>query len=478
MKRFMKIITIALSVLMAVSVTSGCSENKKESITLKWYFPGNPSTIDNNKVYSLASSKIKDKLGFNVDFIPFELGSYSEKMKMIISSGEEFDICWTSPTFNDYSLNVANEAFIEFDELLKTTPQLKSLLKENIWDATRKNGKIYGVPTQQIMARSLAVITPQQYYDQYGDLLDKATNFEELGDYLAACTKAKPNYSHLNIMWSDMLLSYEMEEIIGQKLPGAVYLTSDKNNIKVFNQYETEWFEKIMKTRAEWTKNGYTMNALPSTQSVQKTMDKAPIIFNTYKPGLESEVNSEWDIKAVQISPAYLTTSGVAATINAISSTSNHPNEAIKLLEFLNIDKSINNLLVYGIENEHYVKLDDNTIKITNSENFANFNWVLGNTFNLFVKEGVSADVWDKTKEINDNAIASCLLGFSPDITPIALEATNCKSVITEYYDTLEAGIGDTDKLIKEMRAKLKIAGVDKIIEELQKQVDDWVKNQ
>ncbi len=473
MKKKISLLLTACSMLAIVASLAGCGNEKEE--TLKWYFPGNPTKADNKEVYDKASNMIKEKLGFGVEFIPFELGSYSEKMKMIISSGEEFDICWTSPNFNDYKLNVANEAFVPLDDLLKDAPDLKNLLNDDIWDATRVQGMIYGVPTQQIMARSLAVVTPKIFYDKYGDLLKKADNFEKLGDYLAACTQDKPNYAHLNISWSDMLLSYHMEEIIGQKLPGAVYVTDEKNNIKVFNQYDTEWFENIMKTRAEWTKKGYTMNALPSAQSIKNTEYDNPIIFNTYKPGLASEMNADYDIEIEQIGPAYLTTSGVTATLNAVSSTSKHKKEAIKLLEYINTDKDINNLLVYGIEGKHYVKVDENTVKITNEEGFSNFNWVLGNTFNLYVKEGVESDCWDKTKELNDNAIPSCLLGFSADINPIALEATNCSSVVQEYYATLEAGIGDTDALIAEMRNKLKIAGADKIIEELQRQVDKWM---
>ena len=88
----------------------------------------------------------------------------------------------------------------------------------------------------------------------------------------------------------------------------------------------------------------------------------------------------------------------------------------------------------------------------------------------------MESDCWEKTKEINDNAQVSCMLGFAVDTTPIALEATNCASVVQEYYDRFEAGIGDTDAMISEMRAKLKTAGADKIIAELQKQVDAWVK--
>ena len=55
----------------------------------------------------------------------------------------------------------------------------------------------------------------------------------------------------------------------------------------------------------------------------------------------------------------------------------------------------------------------------------------------------------------------------------VTLEVANCKSVVSEYLEMLDLGLYGPDKLA-EFNQKLKTAGVDTIINELQKQIDEW----
>ena len=49
--------------------------------------------------------------------------------------------------------------------------------------------------------------------------------------------------------------------------------------------------------------------------------------------------------------------------MQAISRTSKNPEIAMKFLEMFNTDKYLNNLINFGIEGTHYVKVADNVIK-------------------------------------------------------------------------------------------------------------------
>jgi putative aldouronate transport system substrate-binding protein len=83
--------------------------------------------------------------------------------------------------------------------------------------------------------------------------------------------------------------------------------------------------------------------------------------------------------------------------------------------------------------------------------------------------------VWEQTKYLNENSIASPLLGFSFDATEVQAEMGQVKSVIDEYNGTLTDGtrdISEYDDFIKKMKA----AGSERIIAEVQKQVDAWRK--
>ena len=47
---------------------------------------------------------------------------------------------------------------------------------------------------------------------------------------------------------------------------------------------------------------------------------------------------------------------------------------------------------------------------------------------------------------------------------------------MTDYTTRINNGIGDVEALNEEMLQQLKIAGIDDIISELQRQIDEWLK--
>lgn len=97
-----------------------------------------------------------------------------------------------------------------------------------------------------------------------------------------------------------------------------------------------------------------------------------------------------------------------------------------------------------------------------------------GNVFNTYVLEGQPADVWEQTKELNDSAKTSPLLGFSFDPDPVATEITNISTVVKQY-ESLVGGELRVEETNAEFVEQLKVAGVDTVIEEMQKQVDEFM---
>ena len=98
-----------------------------------------------------------------------------------------------------------------------------------------------------------------------------------------------------------------------------------------------------------------------------------------------------------------------------------------------------------------------------------------GNNFLAYFKEGQEKTDWEKTKEINDNAKTSPILGFSFDSTPVQNEIASVSAVLNEYILSLESGAVDPEKVMPEFLEKMKVAGSDKLIEEAQSQLDKWL---
>ena len=85
--------------------------------------------------------------------------------------------------------------------------------------------------------------------------------------------------------------------------------------------------------------------------------------------------------------------------------------------------------------------------------------------------------MWEKTKELNNTAEQSKLLGFSFDSENVKSEVSQVTSVITEYDSLLGTGTVDPDTMYQEFIDKLKSAGIDNLIAEVQTQVDTWLEN-
>ena len=77
---------------------------------------------------------------------------------------------------------------------------------------------------------------------------------------------------------------------------------------------------------------------------------------------------------------------------------------------------------------------------------------------------------------MNDNARKSPILGFGFDSEPVQNELVNVNTVVTEYSGML-TDERDMDELYEQFLADLEVAGVDKVIAEMQSQIDEFLAN-
>ena len=66
-------------------------------------------------------------------------------------------------------------------------------------------------------------------------------------------------------------------------------------------------------------------------------------------------------------------------------------------------------------------------------------------------------------------------MGWVFNSAPVANEITACTNVIKEYAYGLEVGAVDVDEVLPKFQQALKDAGIDRVIEEKQKQIDEWL---
>ncbi len=487
-----KIISGVLSFAMAVSMIvglSGCGKNETGG-TLIWYMVGDkPAAHD--EVIAKANEIIEPELGMKLDLRYIDGASYAEKMKLIMASGEAYDLCFTGYT-NPYQTAVELGGLYDITELVEEV-KLNEAVEQFYLDSAKVKGKIYGVPNIQIisnpdcMAAFPSVIEAAGIGDTYQQIKDMASlkmSYADLEkmfglytDMFAQLKAKKPELTTVTIPAGNLATFTNYETLYN------LAIRRDGTDNKLYIEHETEEWKLGCKTVREWYKAGYIRNDVasnPIDTNVKEERVKVGFSKETWKPYDENgqivKYGEQFD--SALFSEPYVKRTSSLLTMISVGANTKHPKEAVEFIKLINENAELYNILIWGIEGKHYTKNEDGTIKQIKDSGYdeiGNNGWKYGNQFNSFVLEGEPLDKWEQYEKMNNEAVKSPLLGFVPDTTGISTEVANCGSVTAEYKAKIYFGTEDFDAWYPEFCAKMEQAGIKKVQEELQKQFDEFL---
>lgn len=484
MKNLRKIATVALAGCMAATtILSGCAKKddtksagtKKEEKTtnLVWYtIGGEPKDLE--KVVTEMNKYTKEKINTTVDMKFVDWGDYTQKLSVIINSGENYDIAFTCSWANEYMPNVRKGAFLELNDLLDNEGKdLKAAVNPNFWKGISVDGKIYAVPTNKELPWSRVWTFTKSLVDKYKIDTTKLDTLESLEPALATIKKNEPDIIPLPLRSEgSAAITQQFDQPIGG-VPVGIYLND--SSAKVVNVYEMDDVKKSLNTLRDYYVKGYiNKDAATNTQDLKNRF----VAQGDYQPYAEYVWAKDlgYDVVTNRRMDDYVETSSTTGSMQAISANSQNPKKAMEFLNLLNTDSYLRNLVNYGIEGTHYKKTSDTSITmLPDSKNYAVPYFSLGNQLITYTVDPEPKDKWSKFEEFNNNAKVSPILGFFFDNSNVQTEIANIQNVTTQYNATLLTGsLDNPDKVLQEMNSKLEKAGINKVKEELQKQIDAW----
>ena len=486
MKKMRKLVSLLLAAGMLAGI-AGCGEKKEtaggDMPTLNWalFF----KEQDDLKAVEAEVNKIVEKqIGAHVNIIRIEEGNYNEKIQLGLAGGEDIDICNMAPRFGFLS-HVSRGAFLPLDEVIeKNAPELLSIMPADFWEAAKVGGELYGVPNYQIVGRMNGFVAQKELLDKYGFDLSKTSKLEDIEPFLASVKAGEePNMVPSGITGGSYawgLSHYVGFEAIGsEKYPTAI--RNHDETLTVVNQFATEEFKNYCKLLRDWYQKGYVAQA-GASDSESDLLQQGLIAsrVDNVAPGMEENFEKQMGGRKVQtqvIDPPFVNTANIIATMNCVNARTKYPDLCVKFLDLINRNvDNIYNTLVFGIEGKHYNKTGDNRVeKIADSGyDLSGYSWELGNNFNAYVYGSQADDLWEQTAKINEGAEVSMILGFSFDIEPVQTELSSCQAVVDEYLGPIARGSVDVDTELPKFLEKLEAAGVDKVIAEAQRQINEW----
>lgn len=492
-----RLLAFGLAGLMTMSVAlTGCGskgDNKEagskaendDIVTVTWCVQGDKKP-DHDKVMEDLNKKIEEKIGVHLNLEVIPQGEFNDKMKLKSTAGEDYDLTFTSNWLNQFSENMSREAFLPITDLYeKYGKDIKEIVPEWLLDVGYVDGELYAIPNQQIEARQLGVVIQKEYADKYGFDKTSLKDVHELEPFLDQIAKNEKDKFPIDLRVQPVLES-EYEDIVRATAPAGNI--ADCVNLKKGDESGkvvpiTEIADAELKMEHDWYQKGYIRQDIATVMdnTADVKANRYVCTLSSYKPGWDSEFTNRQGVEyiAVPIEGTYVKSVSGAETMTAINVNSKHPEEAMKLLNLVYSDKEIYNELLFGIEGEHYKKTGENSAEIIDSTkyDFTGYGWIFGNQFNAWYLPGQEDGLWEETDKMNREAEISPLRGFVFDPSAVQSEIAQVGSVVKEYANG-QYTANDIDAYIKERNEKMEQAGLQKIVDECQKQVDDWMANQ
>ncbi|MFD2615659.1 ABC transporter substrate-binding protein [Paenibacillus gansuensis] len=481
-----------LALLLSVSlILSGCGSNNNSGtnasgnqnggkadskpVELIWYTIGTPQK-DVDKVMEEVSKYTKDKIGVTVKMNMLDWGDYTQKMQVMTASGTPMDIMFTASWAFDYVQNARKGAFLQIDDLLnKEGKGVKDALDPAFLEGSKVDGHNYGIPANKELPAQEVWRFNKNLVDKYKLDINNVNSLESLEPLLKSVKEKDPTLTPLAV--DKNYSPYVPYDYIIEKMPLAVKL--DDKNLKVVNILESPEMKQALTTMHKYYKAGYipteaaTLDSLTDVQATGKWFtDKAtsqPFADNLWSTSLGYPIVSK------PASPSIIYNWSVMGSMQAISANSEYPEKAMEFLNLLNTDPVLRNMVDSGIEGVHYKKSGDNRLEnLPESKNYDMPTFSLGNVMLTYLNPTDPDNKWDEFKKFNAAGQKAPLLGFNFDTTKVTTEIAAVQNVKEEFWTSLMTGTVDPQEYLPRAIEKFKAAGLDKIIAEAQRQVDEW----
>lgn len=496
---------IALSVILSCSIIcsgfSGCyhessgsppshgqtkEEGKMSGQTdhLVYYTIGAPDP-DLELVTQEINRVLKEKINVTIQYNKIPWNEYGEKITALINSGSDFDIMFASSEADqgDYLGNAQNGVWMALDSYLEPGASgynMYQVIDSQFWDGVRVNGKIYGIPTNKEVAVPDWWMYPQELVDKYQIDISQYRTLESLESLFAMIQKNEPDYTvfEMDKKGHNFFLLDGYDWVIDRNCP--LMVKNDDPELQIVNIFATDYGKRTLETLHRYYEAGYINNDAVVNDNGSLTKGQKTFL-RVASGGPTSDIvwsnDRGYPVIAQQVTESYITPSSACGSLMCISAQSDCVDSCIRFLTLLNTDPELRDLFNYGIEGVHYTRNEDNKVVLPDDRQYTGVQYAQGNFFILSLTEDDPDDKWQQFREFNKDAQPSTLLGFVADRSEISHELNEINTVCQKYWSNLITGTVDPETELPKFLNELQMAGLDKVQEELQKQLDDFRKS-
>jgi putative aldouronate transport system substrate-binding protein len=504
-----KAISLVLATTLAATGLAACSKGNtagtpaasnpadtSKEVNVSLYLLGGEGKF-NKDVVAKINEKLKKDIHTTLTIKYIDWSDVSTKYPLLFAAGEDFDMSYVSSgAAVPYSTLAKQGSLVDLTPLLDQVPTLTAAIPEEKWNEVKIDGKIYGVPSLYTEFVPYGFVSRDDLLKKYN--LQPVKDISTMEAYMDAVVKNE-KFAPLNGNSGDAQNLYQIfVGTTGKWLdaPGIpksdMYLvTKSASDYKtVMHPAFTQEFEDWAVRMHDWANKGYFPKDILSSQHGGKEN------FTNGLSGAFITHMSDWTGNYGQVEknlPGVTTSFWCPAEDNGkikknvgsgaatgISVNSKNPERALMVIDKLMNDETCYDLLQYGIKGRHWDIKDGKVIESPNynkDKDAIGFSgWSFRNDKLNLPNSTEDPRRYTLNKDWAKVAINNPYGTFNFDSKNVSSELSAVANINATLGIQLMLGKTQDDpkKAVEQYRQQLKQAGIEKIVAEVNAQLQNY----
>lgn len=415
----------------------------------------------------------------------------STKLGLLVAGNEKVDLA-VSGLLTTPSKLVADGLLMPITDLIAKSDVLTEKAGK-LLEACKVSGELYSYPANLYPGLKRGLLYDVELAEEYNiEIPEKITSTDDLTAFFKQVKESgMSQYAHTlgdgvgaETNWLDM-------ETLGD---GSYYsygvIMDPVNGTTVENYYATDAYKEKCTAHREWYEEGYVVpdsisNGYTTIDSLTQSMafSLATPVGVSMSPAYWSSISGK-HLEMIEMSEDVIVDSAsIYRFCWGIPTTCEQPEKVVDFLELLYTNTELANILNNGLEGQHYVTSEGSKIvtypegKDSTNVGYGSFVGSFGDLTDTYHKSPLTDEFVATIEDYGTkNAVVSNYLGYTFDTSNVTTEITAVTAVISQYGPALECGTVDPEVTIPEFLDALEAAGMSKIVEENQRQVDEYLK--
>ncbi|REE80169.1 putative aldouronate transport system substrate-binding protein [Paenibacillus taihuensis] len=456
--------------------------SSEKPYTVDLMMVGDGKAEDIKAVNEEISKITRPLINADVNITRVGFGSFQQQANLALSSGEKMDL------FVTFALDISSLAtsgqILPMTKLLEDHGQdIMKNLSEGDRRAVSINNEIYAIPTAKEKATNYGYIMRKDIADEVGFKPEEVKTYDQLEEIMTKAKKLHPDMYPIGLDFTNVYRP-NTEDNLGTG-PGVIDAMGEST--KVVNMIETDSYKDFVNHMYKWSKAGLVMPDAANNSESRISLLKAGKVmggFSGLNPGNVDDIAKQvgQPFTVIELTKPFSITGHVSGMGWSLASGSENPEKAIEFLNLAHTNADISNLLVNGVKGRNYVMVDEAKGIIdypqgvdASNTGWMSLPWATPNAAISYLWKGEPENKWDYLQQYNSSAHQSPAKGFRFNPESVANEIAMVSNVDAKYSLALETGTLDPAKTLPKYLDELKAAGVDKVIAEKQKQLDEWL---